>query len=243
MKEISENDLLSLVPDCCQLGFASINSYKGVEREHVCGMLSSVQTVIIIAHHVQDSLEWTWLKFPVARGGATSPADIHCLATVERIKLRLDCHDRQSFIIPYPGVSGPMFKTLALPTGLGGLGDNYLFMNEQWGTWIHLRAVLTDALIKFTPKQMSSGCTHCARCIEVCPAGAIALDTFNGIACRDAHKEMAKHECDGSYIYECEKCLRACPIGTHPKEIEVRFKNTPNSSEQLHAADGEGRRR
>jgi ferredoxin len=63
-----------------------------------------------------------------------------------------------------------------------------------------LRVLLTDARLLFASKKIVTGCTHCAKCMEVCPADAIARDTFNGIACRDAHKEMAKKECDGSYI-------------------------------------------
>lgn len=237
MTPISENDLTSLAPDCCRIGFASINSYGGVEREHLCNILPAVKTVVVIAHHIQDSLEWTWLKFPAARSGATSPADMHCLATAERVESRLGWQGYQSCIVPYPGVSGPMFKTLAIPTGLGGLGDHFLFMNEHWGPWIHLRVLLTNARLLFTFRKIATGCIHCAKCMEVCPADAITQDTFNGIACREAHKKMAEQECDGSYVYECEKCLRVCPIGRQPREIKVRFKHRAISSEQTDAVD------
>ena len=224
MKSISEYEFTALIPECCRIGFASIDAYEGREKEQLLEILPATRTVIVLAHHVQDSLEWIWLRFSAARSGETCPADMHCLSIAERIECYIHSLGYQSAILPYPGQSGPMFKTVAKKSGLGKLGDNYLFMNENWGPWIHLRILLTDTNIEYTPMNLDSGCNHCGNCLEVCPASAIAPNDFHGIACRDYIREMARSECDGSYVYECEKCLRVCPIGRQPKEIEVRYK-------------------
>ena len=221
---ITEKDLSVLLPECCRIGFATIEDYQGTEREQLLVRLPSTQTVVVIAHHVHNSLEWTWLKFRAARTGETSPADIHCLSMAEHIANRLESNGNQALIVPYPGISGLMFKTIALPTRLGTLGDNFLFMNNDWGPWMHLRVILTDGVIRHTRPQEEDACTHCGKCIEACPAGAIQQGRFDGLACRDQMREMSKTKCDSSFCFECELCLRACPIGTQPKEILVRFK-------------------
>lgn len=122
--------LRALLPECCRIGFASIADYQDQERDKLLEQLPSTQTIIVIAHHVQDSLEWTWLKFPTARTGETSPADLHCAAMAERVAYQLESAGHRTLLLPYPGICGLMFKTLALPTRLGNLGDNFLFMNR-----------------------------------------------------------------------------------------------------------------
>jgi len=234
MKPILQKDIAALLPECCRIGFAAVDAYKDSEREQIETRLPGTETVIAIAHHIQDSLEWTWLKFPAARGGETCPADMHCLTMAERIANKLGTLGFRSDIVPYPGICGLMFKTLAIPAGLGALGDNFLFMNAEWGPWMHLRIVLTDAEIQYAPQTTDSGCTHCGKCMAVCPVQAIASNGFNGLACRTCMRETAVRVCDGSYVYECEECLRACPIGQPPREIEVRFKSKtpPTGSER-----------
>ncbi len=86
---------------------------------------------------------------------------------------------------------------------------------------IRLRIGRTRPLIG---RKVVNACTHCGRCIDVCPAGAFRNGSFDGLACRDKMRELARTPCDGSFCFECELCLRACPVGTQPREIEVRFK-------------------
>lgn len=236
MEPISETQFADLIPECCRIGFASVNSYFGMEKELLLEVLPAAKTVVVVAHHVRDSLEWKWLRFSAARGGETCPADLHCLSVAERVECYLNSFGYKTSILPYPGICGSMFKTIAVQSGLGNLGDSFLFMNETWGPWIHLRVLISNAKIAYSPLNLDSGCNHCGNCIEACPAGAIAPRNFNGIACRDYMRETARTECDGSYLFECEKCLRVCPIGEQPKEIEVQFRFTIN--EQGSAPDG-----
>lgn len=192
--------------------------------EQIKSYLPSVQTVIVVAHHIQNSLEWTWLKFPAARTGETHPADLHILSVVNEVSNKIRQCGNEVLVVPYPGICDLMFKTVALPTKLGSLGDNYLFMNKEWGPWIHLRIILTDAKIEHITPELEEACNHCGCCIEICPAQALQPDTFDGIACLEGMRRQAEIECDGSYCFECELCLRACPVGVEPQEIVVQFK-------------------
>jgi epoxyqueuosine reductase QueG len=117
-----------------------------------------------------------------------------------------------------------MFKTLAAKTGLGQLGDSFLFMNTEWGPWIHLRVVLTGAVIETEPRRQAEACTHCGRCIEACPSGAIMENGFDGLRCRNKMREIRNALGNVPYVFECERCLRACPVGVQPREVLVSYE-------------------
>jgi len=220
---MKQSDLSGLLPACCRVGSASVNQYDDDEKRKVRAFLPEVKTVIVVAHHVMHSLEWTWFEFPGDRAGETCPADLHVRSMAERICNRLDSQGCAAVLLPYPGECGVMFKTLAARTGLGQLGDNFLFMNTDWGPWIHLRVVLTDAVIECENPLAGEACNHCGQCMASCPAGAIMQNGFNGIRCRDKMREIRKSLGDVPHTFECESCLRACPIGEKPREVQVSY--------------------
>jgi len=76
-------------------------------------------------------------------------------------------------------------KEIADKTDLGSLGDNSMFLHSAWGSWAHLRVLLTDATIEEKRQSKSDVCIHCGKCSSACPANAMQGNTFNGIACRD----------------------------------------------------------
>lgn len=221
---MKQSDLSELLPACCRVGSASVNQYDDDEKDKIRTFLPDAQTVVVIAHHVTHSLEWIWFEFPGDRAGETCPADLHAKAAAEEIRHALDRNGYATVVLPYPGECGLMFKTLAAKTGLGQLGDNYLFMNGDWGPWIHLRAVLTNASIATEAPVPQEACTHCGKCIEACPAGAILPDDFDGLRCRSKMREIRTGLGDLPTLFECERCLRACPVGASPREVLVSYR-------------------
>ena len=220
-----QDDFSKLLPACCRVGFASIDQYDTDERRAIQTFLPDVRTVIVVAHHVMHSLEWTWFSFEGEPGGETCPADLHAKSMSKRIRRMLEAEGHRSLLLPYPGSCGVMFKTLAAQTGLGQLGDSFLFMNADWGPWIHLRVVLTDAEIEFERRSAPEACTHCGACRSACPSGAIMENDFDGLKCRDGMRGLRNSLGKVPYIYECERCLRACPIGPAPHEVLVSYKD------------------
>lgn len=219
-----QNDFSALLPRCCRVGFASIHQYDADERGAIERFLPDVQSVIVIAHHVMHSLEWTWFAFDAEPQGETCPADLHTKSMGRRICHALEAKGHQSVLLPYPGECGVMFKTLAARTGLGHLGDSFLLMNADWGPWMHLRVVLTDAEIAFEQPKVQQACTHCGRCVAACPSGAIMENDFDGLKCRDGMRGIRNSLGKIPYVFECEKCLRACPIGQAPREVLVAYE-------------------
>lgn len=218
-----QQDFEDIIPECCRIGFASIDQYGNDEKAKIETFLPDVRTVIVVAHHIRHSLEWIWFNFPADGSEETCPADMHAKLTVEKIRNKLDRKGFVGIILPYPGPCGLMFKTLAVKTGLGQLGDNYLFMNSDWGPWIHLRVVLTNARIDFEKTKSRQACNHCRKCIQACLSGAIMENDFDGIKCRNSMRAISNTLVNKPYNFECEVCLRACPVGEKPKEVTVSY--------------------
>ncbi len=219
-----QNDFSGLLPNCCRIGFASIDQYDTNERSTMKTFLPDVRTIIVVAHHVMHSLEWTWFAFDAESQDETCPADLHTRSMSRRIGHRLERGGHRSVLLPYPGECGVMFKTLAARTGLGQLGDSFLFINADWGPWIHLRVILTDARIEFERQTAPEACTHCGACLSACPSGAIVEGDFDGLKCRDTMHGLRNSLGKVPYVFECEQCLRACPIGQAPHEVLVSYK-------------------
>lgn len=222
-RTMRQRDFAKLLPDCCRIGFAAIDQYDVEERSALRTFLPGVRTVIVVAHHVMHALEWTWFPFNGDSQGPTCLADLHATSMSERITQRLAGDEYESVLLPYPGACGVMFKTLAVRTGLGQLGDSFLFMNADWGPWIHLRVILTDAPVQFVPPVPDEACTHCGVCRQTCPSGAILEDDFDGMRCKEHMRGVRNMLGKSPTVYECEQCLRACPIGQPPREVLVSY--------------------
>jgi epoxyqueuosine reductase QueG len=220
---MKQQDFKKLIPECCRIGFASVDQYDNDEKAKIETFLPDVKTVIVVAHHIRHSLEWIWFSFLADGSDETCPADLHTKLTMEKICNKLDRKGYEGLILPYPGQCGVMFKTLAVKTGLGQLGDNYLFMSHDWGPWIHLRVALTNARIDFNRIESHESCNHCGSCVDACLSGAIMKNDFDGLKCRDNMRAIRNSLGNLPNIYECEVCLRACPVGEKPKEVTVSY--------------------
>ena len=210
-----------LLPSCCEADAADISALSDSERKALSVYSEDYNTVIVLAHHVQHSLEWIWYVFDAVRGGAVSPADLHLAAEAEKIACMLRKDGYHAVILPYPCRCGVRFKDLADKTGLGKIGDSFLFLHKEWGPWTHLRIMLTNAKISGILPSCGEVCHHCGKCIAACPAGAIKENTMLGIQCGAyQNNEYIKGH---AYEYKCEKCIRACPAGAAPREIKIEY--------------------
>jgi epoxyqueuosine reductase len=174
-------------------------------------------------------LEWAWFPFSSERGGNTCAADLHAKSVIEGIERRLASGGHRAVVLPYPDVCGISFKRLAAHTEMGQLGRSFLFLHHEWGPWVHLRVLLTDAVVTDGQRDRKNVCTHCGKCVEACPGKALSNEPHDQELCgltqqglRDAL--MIKAE----YRFKCEACARACPVGKPPLDIEIRDKRPAN---------------
>ncbi len=110
-------------------------------------------------------------------------------------------------------------KTIATRAGLGWIGKSALLITKEYGPAVRLSSVLTDAEFPTGSHMDESHCGDCRRCVDCCPAGAIAgchwrvgtprealCDAFT---CRDCASRLAGQQGINATI--CGVCINVCP--------------------------------
>ena len=110
-------------------------------------------------------------------------------------------------------------KTIATQAGLGWIGKSALLITEEYGSAIRLGSVLTDAELETGEPIVASRCGDCHKCVDRCPAGAIAgpnwsvgaprESIYDAFTCRDTAMNLSKHQGIDSTI--CGICINVCP--------------------------------
>ncbi len=102
--------------------------------------------------------------------------------------------------------------------GLGTIGASHNLLTPQFGPWVRLVSVLTEAVIppdRMIDKEL---CIQCAACAKCCPKGAIRMrpDQVIGDYDKGACLEMTE-ELSARRSYPCGICCKVCPIGKDRK--------------------------
>jgi epoxyqueuosine reductase len=127
---------------------------------------------------------------------------------------RTSGHDVKVFVDTAP----LMEKPLAALSGLGWQGKHTNLVSREFGSWLFLGVMLTDAELQ--PDSASEdSCGTCRACLDICPTNAFPapyqLDARRCISYltielkepipREFRKPM------GNRIYGCDDCLAVCP--------------------------------
>ena len=122
-------------------------------------------------------------------------------------------------------------KGVAVKAGLGWIGRNALLINKDYGSFIALGAIITDAdLSEDNIKSKLSCPVNCHECQNACPTLANKNDKIlNRPNCISDYLESdeipIKEKIDlDNYFYECDICQMVCPYNL--KHIEEPL-NTP----------------
>lgn len=213
------------LPACCNIAAAPVESYSKEGKAKIAEFMTSARTAVVLGHHIKASLEWLWFPFESERGGSTCAADLHSKAIIENMERTFQSSGHRTLILPYPDACGIAFKQIAAGTKMGMIGDSHLFLHRNWGPWIHLRVLLTDAIVN-APKASGDRdgiCKHCGKCIKACPGKALKNDLHDLKAC--SQYQLAERErlrLRAHYKHKCEVCARICPAGEPPLEVVIR---------------------
>jgi ferredoxin len=76
---------------------------------------------------------------------------------------------------PKRGMRGAVdWRAAGVAAGVGGYGESGLLLTPAMGPAVRLGGVVTDAEVEPGAPLPESPCTHCMRCVEECPAGALS---------------------------------------------------------------------
>ncbi|MGW8257820.1 MAG: tRNA epoxyqueuosine(34) reductase QueG [Thermoguttaceae bacterium] len=152
--------------------------------------------------------------------------------------------------------TAPLFeKTFAQKAGLGWIGKNTLLINEHYGSWIFLGALLTTAELESDHVAQADHCGDCRACIDACPSGALVtpyrLDARRCISYLTKSKTEIPAELKtafGDRVFGCDACQEACPWNrrtrkSREKSFAPRAGMNPIDLVELSALEEDGFRR
>ena len=111
-----------------------------------------------------------------------------------------------------------MEKPLSQAAGLGWQGKHTNLVSREFGSWLFLGAIYTDAELP-RDRAETDHCGSCQACLDICPTAAFPapykLDARRCISYLTIeNKGPVPHEfrkAIGNRIYGCDDCLAACP--------------------------------
>jgi len=159
-------------------------------------------------------------------------ADYHTVVArylKSKIRRLREKHNAAHFI-PLTDASPLPEIQLAAIAGLGTIGKNGLLLTKQYGSYVFIGTILTDAPNIESSHTMQSGsslCTHCGRCIKACPTGSI-LNKEETCLSHSTQKKGSLTEQESALIaktgtiWGCDLCQLACPCNKHTKITPIR---------------------
>jgi len=96
----------------------------------------------------------------------------------------------------------------AVMAGLGSLGKNTLLINNRYGNFLTVGAILTDLDLKSDPLSEELCIENCRKCLDYCPVHALDGTTANQKLCRQ--NAYIEHE-RGFTMTNCNICRTICP--------------------------------
>ncbi len=108
-------------------------------------------------------------------------------------------------------------KPAAERAGLGWIGRNTLLLNEKYGSWQAIGAIITDADLSEVYPIAENRCGDCMACVTACPMNA--LENPSKLIRERCLSHLLEEDdapnsalsVSGTYLVECDFCQNICP--------------------------------
>ncbi len=151
----------------------------------------------------------------------------YCDSLFERILPILQEHFGGAFL-GYADKSPIEENIAAAKAGLGVLGDNYMLINEKYGSFVFLAEILSTV----PPEKLGfsgtlgavKSCLHCGACKRACPARIENMECLSALT----QKKGALTEEQANYVrkygsaWGCDLCQISCPLTRKAMETGVQ---------------------
>ncbi len=188
-------------------------------------IMLGAKSVVVIGYHVWDDM----LELATKKGEHWVYPGYFPVSLLERtVETHLKMKGFKT--VPDPSIS---YKRLAQLAGFGNYGKNALIINPDFGPWIRLATVLTNApMIPDKPFELDL-CGDCVKCIKACPIGALSPYEVDDQKCLvgvhlldkerfEVHEEWRKYEpsfTENSHLM-CIECQKVCKYGNQDRYKE-----------------------
>ena len=148
----------------------------------------------------------------ISRYAATKDYHLVCgqmlNAAAEKLKASFPKNTFEAFID-----NSPINEVLALSkTGLGKVGQNGLFIDDKFGSFVFLGEIVTDLDLKIADHS-STPCSDCGACKKACPVGLDKSACLSHITQKKgelSEQEQALIKKSGC-VWGCDICSEVCP--------------------------------
>jgi epoxyqueuosine reductase QueG len=216
------------------VGIAPGSEFSAEELGELGEAFGEVKSIVVLAQRIVDPIQT--VRFRTASTYresrvSTSFADAMLRDACWRAAQILDAAGWKAAIARNLRYGAPdprhniSYKKAAVLAGFGAFGKNQLLIHPEWGPWLMLRTVITDAPLPRDAPIDFSPCDDCSLCVQVCPVGALSENGIDRDKCERqvgyVHERSAVIHLSPHGRINCEECVRACPVGEAPPRIQL----------------------
>lgn len=118
-------------------------------------------------------------------------------------------------------------RDAAAKCSLGVIGDNGLLINSEYGSYVFIGEVVTDAKAELLGAKAPTRvefCEHCGACAAACPKERIGV-CLSALTQKKGELSRAERDAIGRYAtaWGCDICQKVCPHNRYPRPTPIEF--------------------